>query len=115
MTPMQQDQQHQPKPPEPPGYQPKLSPRANGALLLGIGMAAEGFNVFTLFDSSTFYPKILILGAVLMPLGLWTLVTGIAFDPATPVKPPTWWTVGAVLITIVGLLVGIGATVAISD
>ena len=119
MTPMQQDQQNQPvaPPPSPVAapYKPALPPRANGALLLALGTAAEGFNAFTLFNESTFYPKLLIIGTVLMPIGLWTLVTGIAYDKKNPVKPPTWWTVGVVVLTIIGVIAGIGLTAVISD
>ena len=82
---------------------------------MGGGMLAEGVNVFTLKDSNTFYPKLVILGAVLAPLGLWMMVTGIAYDKNSAVKPPTWWTVGAVLISIAGVIAGIGATVALSE
>ncbi len=49
------------------------------------------------------------LGTVLMPL-----VTGIAYDKNGPVKPPTWWTVGAVIVTILGVVAGIGLMVMIS-
>ncbi len=122
MTPMQQDQQNQPPPPAPvavaaaaAGNPSAMNPRMSGALMLGGGMVLEGMNVFFLVDSNTYYPKLLILGAVLMPLGLWSLVTGIAYDKNAVVKPPTWWTVGAVLITIAGLIAGIGATVALSE
>ena len=116
MTPMQQDQQYQPPSPPPvAAYKPSLSPRANGAVLLGLGAAADGLNVFTLFNDNTFYPKLLILGTVLMPLGLWTVVTGIAFDKKNPVKPPMWWTAGAVVVSLIGVAVGIGLTVMISD
>lgn len=115
MTPMQQDQQNQPAPPPPAGAKPASNPRANGALLLGIGAVAGGVNVFTLFNDNTFYPKLVILGTALMPLGLWTLATGISYDKNNPVKPPTWWTVGAVLLTIIGVVAGIGLTVMISD
>ncbi len=117
MTPMQQDQQNQPLAPPPvaAAYKPALPPRANGALLLVLGMVAEGVNAFTLFNDSTFYPKLLIIGTVLMPIGLWTLVTGIAYDKKNPVKPPTWWTVGVVVLTIIGVIAGIGLSAVISD
>ena len=95
MTPMQQDQQNQPPPPAPvaaAGNPSTMNPRMSGALMLGGGMLAEGVNVFFLRDSNTFYPKLVILGAVLMPLGLWMMVTGIAYDKNSKVKPPTWWT-----------------------
>ena len=115
MTPMQQDQQNQPKPPPPAGAKPAMNPRANGALLLGLGIAAEGVNGCTLANDNTFYPKLVILGTVLMPLGVWTLVTGISYDKNNPVKPPMWWTVGAVVVTIIGIVAGIGLTVMISE
>jgi hypothetical protein len=118
MTPMQQDQQNQPRPPPlavPPGYKPSMSPRANGALLVGLGILLGAINVGTLVSSNTFYPKLLIVGAALMPVGGWTLVTGIAFDKQNPVKPPTWWTVGAVLLAIAGAGLGVAATVMLQE
>lgn len=43
------------------------------------------------------------------------LVTGIAYDKKNPVKPPTWWTVGVVVLTIIGVIAGIGLSAVISD
>ena len=116
MTPMQQDQQNQPKPP-PAAAVPQggMHPRAGGALLLGIGVAMLGINGCTLANDATFYPKLVILGTTLLPLGGWTLVTGISYDKNSTVKPPAWWTAGAVILTIIGLIAGIGLTVMISD
>lgn len=112
MTPMQQDQQHQPKPeaPQPPPGKAQMSPRANGALLLGGGIALEGINGAFLMNGNTFYPKLLIAGAVLIPLGAWTLATGIAYEKGSAIKPPLWWTIGAVLLGLVGLAAGISLT-----
>lgn len=115
MTPMQQDQQNQPKPPPAAAAPGAMNPRANGALLLGIGIVALGINGCTLANDNTFYPKLVILGTALMPLGGWTLVTGISYDKNSAVKPPAWWTAGAVILTIIGLVAGIAATVMISD
>ena len=42
-------------------------------------------------------------------------MTGISYDKNNPVKPPTWSTVGAVVVTIIGIVAGIGLTVMISD
>jgi hypothetical protein len=106
MTPMQQDQQQHPAPP-PPSSKAKLSPRANGALLVGIGVAMEAANGAFLANEGKFYPKLVIIGAALLPLGAWTLVTGIAYDKTNPVKPPAWWTVGAVVLTLGGVGIGI--------
>jgi hypothetical protein len=107
MTPMQQDQQNQPVRPPPPGQKPTMSPRANGALLVGAGLGIEGLNGAFLMNDGTFYPKLLIIGAALVPLGIWTLATGIAYDKNSGVKPPTWWTVGAVVLTMGGVGLGI--------
>ena len=87
-----------------------MNPRANGALLLGAGVLLEGINGATLANDNTFYPKLLILGAVLAPLGVWTLATGIAYDKNSPVKPPGWWSAGAIALTLVGLGIGIYLT-----
>lgn len=117
MTPMQQDQQHQPKPPPPQAVaaaKPSMSPRANGAVLLGLGILVEGINVATLANDNTFYPKLVMIGGALIPLGMWTLATGIAYDKNNPVKPPTWWTAGAVLVSLAGLGLGIVATFTLS-
>ena len=119
MTPMQQDQQNQPKPVAaeaalPPGKAP-TNPRLSGALMSGGGVLLLGFNGWMLADSNTFYPKLLIIGAALIPFGFWTLVTGIAYDKNNPVKPPGWWTAGAILLTMAGLIAGIAATVFISE
>src|SRR5437868_6948216 len=115
MTPMQQDQQHQPKPPPSQAAAaaaaPAGNPRVQGALFLGIGLALEGVNGAFLVNDNTFYPKLLLIGAVLMPLGFWMLVTGIAYDKNNPVKPPTWWTAGAVALSLLGLGLGIFAMV----
>jgi hypothetical protein len=115
---MQQDQQNQPQPPPAAaaaaGPQP-MNPRLNGLLLFGLGLALEGFNGFTLVNDSTYYPKLLMVGFVLMPLGGWTMVTGIAWDKNATVKPPTWWTAGAVILCLLGLAAGIGATFLLSE
>jgi hypothetical protein len=87
-----------------------MNPRANGALLLAVGIGLEGVNGATLVNDNTFYPKLVILGAALVPLGIWTLATGIAYDKNNPIKPPGWWTAGAVGLTLLGLAIGIGLT-----
>ena len=97
MTPMQQDQQNQPKPAPPPGAKPATNPRVSGAVLVGVGLALEG-----------------IIGGACIPLGIWTLATGISYDKNNPVKPPGWWTAGAVVFTILGIVAGIGASVFLS-
>lgn len=118
MTPMQQDQQHQPQPPPaaavPAGPQP-MNPRLNGALLFGLGVALEGINGFTLVNDNTYYPKLLMVGLVLMPLGAWSMITGIAYDKNSAVKPPAWWTAGAVILCLIGLALGIGITFWLSE
>ena len=110
---MQQDQQHQPQPPPAvaaaAGPQP-MHPRLNGALLLGLGLALEGINGFTLYDDNTYYPKLLIVGMVLMPLGAWTLIPGISYDTTAAVKPPMWWSAGAIILCLLGIAVGLAAT-----
>jgi hypothetical protein len=113
---MQQDQQNQPQPPPPAAAAPQggTNPRMNGAVMLGIGIVMMAFNVWTLMDDATFYPKLVILGAAITPLGGWTLVTGISYDKNATVKPPAWWTAGAVILTILGLIAGIAFTVMIS-
>lgn len=118
MTPMQQDQQNQPPPQAAaaaPTAAPAMGARATGALLLGIGVALEGLNVATLMNDSTYYPKLLIIGAGLIPYGFWSLVTGITYDKNMPVKPPIWWTLGAIVMGVGGILAGVAASVAISD
>lgn len=116
MTPMQQDQQHQPKPqPTTPQYKPPMGPRATGAMLAGAGFALEGLNGAFLVNDGTYYPKLLIIGMGLIPFGLWSVVTGIAYDKNNPVKPPVWWTVGAVILGIGGVALGVALSVAISD
>jgi hypothetical protein len=111
---MQQDQQNQPKPAPPPGAKPAMSPRANGALLLGMGIGLEGLNGAFLYSDNTFYPKMLIIGAACIPLGVWTLATGISYDKNNPVKPPGWWTAGAVVLTIIGVIAGIAVSAMLS-
>ena len=114
MTPMQQDQQNQPKPAPPPGAKPATNPRVSGAVLVGVGLALEGINAATLANSNTYYPKLMIIGGACIPLGIWTLATGISYDKNNPVKPPGWWTAGAVVFTILGIVAGIGASVFLS-
>ena len=108
MTPLQQDQQQHPAPPPPsPSSKPKLSPRANGAVLVGLGIGLEALNGAFLANEGKFYPKLVIIGAALVPLGAWSLITGIAYDKTNPVKPPGWWTAGAVVLTLAGVGIGI--------
>ena len=109
MTPMQQDQQQHPAPPPrpSPSSKPKLSPRAHGALVLGLGVALEAANGAYLAMEGQFYPKLVVLGTAMVPLGVWTLITGIAYERDSAVKPPMWWTVGAVVLTLAGAGVGI--------
>jgi hypothetical protein len=99
MTPMQQHPA--------PSSKGKLSPRAHGAVLVGIGVAMEAANGAYLAIEGKFFPTLVIIGAALLPLGAWTLVTGIAYDKTSPVKPPAWWTVGAVVLTLGGVGIGI--------
>jgi hypothetical protein len=107
MTPFQQDQQHRPASPPPPSSKPKLSPRANGVVLVGVGIGVEALNGAFLANEGQFYPQLVIIGAVLVPLGGWMLITGMAYDKTSPTKPPAWWTAGAVVLTMLGLGVGI--------
>lgn len=76
-------------------------------MLLVLGLGFEGVNAVLLASQKTIYPMMLMAGTVLIPYGLWTLVTGIAYDRHSKVKPPpTWWTVSAVMISIGGLAIG---------
>lgn len=119
MTPMQQDQQNQPKPPPVQAAAAPaasgMGPRATGALLLGIGLALEGLNVAFLVSDNTYYPKLLIIGAGLIPYGFWSLVTGITYDKNSAVKPPIWWTLGAVAMGVGGIIAGVAVSVMLSE
>src|SRR6187549_4239184 len=106
MTPMQQDELERPKPPPPKPRTGTLRPRTNGAVLLGLGVLVEGVNGALLVSNNTFSPKLIMLGTVLIPLGIWTLATGIAYDKSSGVTPPRWWMTGAIALSLAGLAIG---------
>jgi hypothetical protein len=88
----------------------KLPPRAQGALLLAIGLALNVLNVVMIVGTYSYFVVSLLVGPALMLLGLWRTAVGHPIDPYTG-RLAKWCKVGIVLSAAIGLLISLAGFV----
>jgi hypothetical protein len=94
----------------PPRTSTKGLTRPKGALLLFIGLALGGFNVYSLIHDGHYYPKAVIFAPVAILFGLFAIIAGAPIDPQTGLLP-LWIRVGYGASIAFGLALGIIAVV----
>ena len=82
------------------------SPRLAGLALFLLGLILSGANVVLMYFAGRFVAKLFIVGFPVSGVGLWILLTGrVSRTEGRPT--PLWWTVGALLCTGLGIVMGI--------
>ena len=74
-----------------------------------MGLGLLGFNAWSVEARGKYYGSFFLMGFACAFLGLWVVITGRTEPPSSlglP-PPPRWWRVGAIVIALAGVGLGI--------